>query len=222
MDHVIQTPSEKLDRKTVERNRRIHMKNLCGKLVSLIPPQHRQPAAASRELVSQQDQLDQAVTYIKELKERVEKLKKKTRKLVPAGEEEEEEEKERCSGSASASLKAPILQVRELGSSLEVKLISCCTTNFMMHQVIKIVEEEGGQVVSAIFSAIGDKVFYTLHAQVKVTRLGMNTLEVYERLKKLINSQLPARYCSTYPSNNSRMKQQQQQATLPCPSLNIL
>nr|GMC82873.1 transcription factor bHLH162-like [Ipomoea batatas] len=195
MAHATETPpssSGKLDRKTVERNRRIHMKNLCGKLVSLIPPQHLQPAS-SRELVSQQDQLDQAVTYIKQLKERVEKLKNvKKRKLVPAGKEEEEEE--RCSGSAPASLKAPpILQVRDLGSSLEVNFISCCTTNFILHQVIKIVEEEGGQVVSAIFSTIGDKVFYTLHAQVKVTRLGMNTLEVYERLKKLIISQLPAR-----------------------------
>ncbi|XP_031117854.1 transcription factor bHLH168-like [Ipomoea triloba] len=195
MAHATETPpssSGKLDRKTVERNRRIHMKNLCGKLVSLIPPQHLQPAS-SRELVSQQDQLDQAVTYIKQLKERVEKLKNvKKRKLVPARKEEEEEE--RCSGSAPASLKAPpILQVRDLGSSLEVNFISCCTKNFILHQVIKIVEEEGGQVVSAIFSTIGDKVFYTLHAQVKVTRLGMNTLEVYERLKKLIISQLPAR-----------------------------
>ncbi|KAI4326702.1 hypothetical protein MLD38_031989 [Melastoma candidum] len=30
----------KPDRKTVERNRRIHMKGLCFKLSSLIPPHH--------------------------------------------------------------------------------------------------------------------------------------------------------------------------------------
>lgn len=30
----------KLERKTVEKNRRIHMKNLCGQLASLIPSQH--------------------------------------------------------------------------------------------------------------------------------------------------------------------------------------
>ncbi|KAF5933285.1 hypothetical protein HYC85_029456 [Camellia sinensis] len=35
---------EKLDRKTVERNRRIHMKALCVKLTSLIPPNHFKPS----------------------------------------------------------------------------------------------------------------------------------------------------------------------------------
>lgn len=32
--------SLKLDRKTIEKNRRVHMKSLCSKLVSLIPPSH--------------------------------------------------------------------------------------------------------------------------------------------------------------------------------------
>jgi len=35
--------STKLDRKTIERNRRIHMKSLCHQLGSLIPPNLKPP-----------------------------------------------------------------------------------------------------------------------------------------------------------------------------------
>lgn len=35
--------SARPDRRTVERNRRIHMKTLISKLVSLVPPQHFTP-----------------------------------------------------------------------------------------------------------------------------------------------------------------------------------
>lgn len=41
------SPEKKLDRKTVERNRRIHMKGLCFKLTSLVPLQHFQPSKVS-------------------------------------------------------------------------------------------------------------------------------------------------------------------------------
>ena len=34
----------KLDRKTVERNRRIHMKGLCLRLTSLVPPHYFNPS----------------------------------------------------------------------------------------------------------------------------------------------------------------------------------
>jgi hypothetical protein len=36
--------SSRLDRKTVERNRRIHMKDLCLKLASLLPPHLFKPS----------------------------------------------------------------------------------------------------------------------------------------------------------------------------------
>ena len=38
------TESMKLDRKTVERNRRIHMKALCFELASLVPSQYHKPS----------------------------------------------------------------------------------------------------------------------------------------------------------------------------------
>ncbi|XP_031120621.1 transcription factor bHLH162-like [Ipomoea triloba] len=102
--------SEKPDRKTVERKRRIHMKYLCGKLVSLIPPHHFYP---SKESVSQQDQLDQAATYIKALRERVEKLEKMKKKMSWGEEEEEGEEEEKSATTAAGCtlLKSPVIEV---------------------------------------------------------------------------------------------------------------
>ncbi|KAL2515740.1 basic helix-loop-helix (bHLH) DNA-binding superfamily protein [Forsythia ovata] len=69
----------KMDRKTIERNRRIIMKDLCFKLTSLIPPPHSKPA---KEILSQFDQFDQAASYIKQLRERIEELKRRKRLLA--------------------------------------------------------------------------------------------------------------------------------------------
>lgn len=118
---------------------------------------------------SQQDQLEEAATYIKKLREGVEELEKMKKKMMSWGEEESRcsDKKSGTSSSAvSALLKSPIIEVRDLGSTLQVVLMSATNQpNFMLHQLIRIVEEEGAQVVSASFSTLGDKVFHTLHAQ---------------------------------------------------------
>nr|GMC48291.1 transcription factor bHLH162-like [Ipomoea batatas] len=125
--------SEKPDRKTVERKRRIHMKYLCGKLVSLIPPHHFYPS--------------KVYMYICIYKE-------------------EEEEKSATTAAGCTLLKSPVIEVRDLGSTLEVVLMSATNKpNLMLHQLIRIVDEEGAQVETASFSTVGDKVFHTLHAQ---------------------------------------------------------
>ncbi|KAJ9163734.1 hypothetical protein P3X46_023368 [Hevea brasiliensis] len=170
--------SQKLDRKTVERNRRIHMKGLCFKLASLIPSHHFKH---SKDMLSQQDQLDHAAAYIKHLRERIEKLKKI---------------KEQALGSLGANnntmdammmgLRLPMIELREMGSSIEVILISGLKKNFMLYEVITILEEEGAEVVSASFSTVGDKVFHTVHAQVKICRVGVETSRVCQRLQELI------------------------------------
>ena len=60
----------------------------------------------------------------------------------------------------------PFFELRDHGLCLEVILISGRGKNFMLSEVISILEEEGAEVVSASFSVIGDKIFHTLHAQV--------------------------------------------------------
>ncbi|KAH7856342.1 hypothetical protein Vadar_000328 [Vaccinium darrowii] len=184
---------EKLDRKTVERNRRIHMKGLCLKLTSLVPPHHFQP---SKEMLSQQEQLDQVATYIKQLKERVDELK--ARKAIAMGNNMNTSgsgstdtnmiDREATASSMAEHFRLPVVELRELGSSLEVNLVTGLKKNFKLCEVISVLDEEGAEVVSANFSTVGDRVFHTIHAQVKVSRVGVETPRLYQRLKDLVCS----------------------------------
>ncbi|KAI3464227.1 hypothetical protein Pfo_020890 [Paulownia fortunei] len=171
----------KLERKTIEKNRRIEMKGLCSKLVSIIPADHFNPA---KKFLSQQDQLEQAAGYIKILRERVEELRRrKTQALMNTDPTIDVTNNAPTIGGSNL----PILKIRDLNSSLEVVLISGLWKNFMLHQVISILEEEGAQVVTVSLSTIGDKIFHTLHAQVKVARVGVDTSRISERIHELIS-----------------------------------
>ncbi|KAF8037181.1 hypothetical protein BT93_B0172 [Corymbia citriodora subsp. variegata] len=188
--------SIKPDRKTVERNRRIHMKGLCFKLASLVPSHH--PKSTSKDMLSQQDQIDQAAAYIAQLKERVERLKAK-KELVAARLDVGRSRAAAGRGNGSAALDGgafrrasalPVVNIRDWDSGLEVTLISGCgaSKSFMLYEVIGILEEEGAEVVSASISNIGDKVFHTLHAQVRLSRVGVETSRVSQRLHELVYS----------------------------------
>ncbi|CAI9757493.1 unnamed protein product [Fraxinus pennsylvanica] len=149
----------KMDRKTIEKNRRIVMKDLCSKLTSLIPTQHFKPA---KEFLSQQDLFDQAASFIKQLKERIEELKSRKRELSlrTAGETNNS-----IKNSIMHGVNLPILRFRDLGSSFEVVLISGHKKNFMLYKVINILEEGGAEVVTASLSNIGINIFLILHAK---------------------------------------------------------
>ncbi|XP_055827886.1 transcription factor bHLH168-like [Solanum dulcamara] len=176
------TSSEKLDRKTQEKNRRIQMKYLSSKLSSLIPPHHHN---LTKEMLTQQDQVDQAITYIEKLKERVEVLKRRKDKVAAQG--TSDDSKKFMPTRACSTINIPMIEVRELDSTLEVILVSVLQKKLItMQEVINIIEEEGAQVVTANYSTIGDKVYYTIHAQVKITRLGVDSSKVYLRLQKLV------------------------------------
>ncbi|KAL8547487.1 hypothetical protein ACS0TY_006997 [Phlomoides rotata] len=168
----------KLERKIIEKNRREQMKDLCFKLVSLIPPQHSKK--------QKQDQVGEAVAYIKILGERVEELRRrKVEAAAAAGTKD--------GGGAAINLgepnpKLPILEINELGSDhLKVVLISGANKKFMVHQIICIIEEEGAEVISVSISTIGDKIFHTLHAQVKISRVGVDTSRICERIHELVS-----------------------------------
>ncbi|KAL3018558.1 hypothetical protein AAZX31_05G035100 [Glycine max] len=152
--------SPKLDRKTIERNRRIHMKSLCFKLVSTIPSNDLKP---TKDMLSQQDQLDLATTYIKRLKERIEKLKGEKEKIMNMMMSSNQNN----NSIFNIGSQLPLLEIKDLGSGIEVMLISGLNKNFMLYEVISVLEEEGAEVVTANFSTVADKIFYTVHAQVQ-------------------------------------------------------
>ncbi|RDX58075.1 Transcription factor bHLH162 [Mucuna pruriens] len=173
--------SSKLDRKTIERNRRIHMKALCFKLVSIIPSKYLKP---TKDMISQQDQLDLAATYIKHLRERIEKLKGEKEQAMNMIMRSSNQNNNNRIFNIDSQL--PLLEIRDLGSGIEVTLISGLNKNFMLYEVISVLEEEGAEVVTANFSTVADKIFYTVHAQVKISRVGVEPNRVYQRLQELI------------------------------------
>ncbi|KAL3512876.1 hypothetical protein ACH5RR_025593 [Cinchona calisaya] len=178
-NNTVNNVPNKLDRKTIERNRRIHMKRLISELTSLVPPQHFKP---SKELLSQQDQIDQVADYIKKLRERLEKLKNRKKLAISSCERNTD-----VRNSALTSSRFPVLKIREFGSNLEVVLVSGIRKNFAIHEVIKVLEEEGVEVVSVSISTMDQNVHHILHAQVKVSRFGVDTSMIYDRLQKLFN-----------------------------------
>lgn len=169
--------SAKVDRKTVEKNRRIHMKSLCFKLGSLIPKEEKN----TKDTISQHDHLEQAAVYIRNLKARIEKLKQ--RKKHAMGGESDDRQAE-CQVADEFGL--PVIEVRCRESVLEVVLVTEQRKKFMFYEVIGVLTKEGAEVVNASFSVVSDKIFYTIHSQANSSKIGLDASRVSERLKELM------------------------------------
>lgn len=113
-------------------------------------------------MISQLDQLDYAASYIKQLRERTEKLEGRKEEAMSLG------NSNKMIDTMKIGSKWPVIDLRDMGSSIEVSLISGLHKNFMFSEVISILQEEGAEVVSSSFSTVGDKVFHSIHAQVHV------------------------------------------------------
>ncbi|CAL5418946.1 unnamed protein product [Camellia sinensis] len=160
--------SSKLDRNEIEKSRRLQLKDLYSKLASLIPNQ------PSEEGLPLRDMLKQATKYVVELKQNVEELKR--RKAALKGDE-----------GGSKEERLPVLMVRNMGSTLEVNLSTGLDKEFKLHEVLSVLKEEGVEVVSASYTTVGNQIFYTIHAQILYSRIGIETSRMQERLKGLIH-----------------------------------
>ncbi|XP_062191458.1 transcription factor bHLH167-like [Phragmites australis] len=188
----------KMERKDVEKNRRLHMKGLCLKLSSLIPPAAKHAsllseaasaAAASnpnKDTVTQLDHLDNAAAYIKQLKERIDELKRRKESGGHGGFRSSSYEGTSATAATTGAVRMPVIEVRYQHATLDVVLISEAGRPFKLHEVITVLEQEGAEVVSASFSVIGDKIFYTIHSQALSSRIGLEPSRVSERLQDLL------------------------------------
>ncbi|XP_024973078.1 transcription factor bHLH162-like isoform X2 [Cynara cardunculus var. scolymus] len=155
--------SRKLERKTIEKNRRIHMKNLCYKLTSVVPSLSSQPY----KCFPQDSLFDQSAAYIKQLQNRIEQLKEKrdaTSRLLNNGTRNDPS----CYDQPAVScdgVRLPTVEVKEFDDGLQVNLTSGSERNFTFSDVVRIVEDGGAEVVKSGYTTVGGKVFYTLHAQ---------------------------------------------------------
>ncbi|CAK9187457.1 unnamed protein product [Ilex paraguariensis] len=143
--------SSKLGRNEMEKYRRMQMKDHVSNLASLIPTQ------PSRERLSFPALLDQATIYVKQLKDHLEELRQKKEQLQADGAGIKDQ---------MIGLVSPVLAIREMGSILEVNLITGLSKSFTLHQVFSVLQQEGAEVVSASSSTVGVRVFYTIYSQV--------------------------------------------------------
>uniref|UniRef100_A0ACD5TS62 Uncharacterized protein n=1 Tax=Avena sativa TaxID=4498 RepID=A0ACD5TS62_AVESA len=187
-----------VERKEVERERRQHMKQLCAKLASLVPKENY----SSTDTMTQLGSLDEAAKYIKNLKERVDELRRRrnsaqvmatlreiggvstppatttTTMNDPEGSLEFEGKKREL---------PPVVEVRQHDdSSIDVVLICHAEKPVKLHEVITILEEEGAEIVNANHSVAGLKIFYTIHSRVFSSRIGVEVSRVCERLRALV------------------------------------
>ncbi|KAF7034177.1 hypothetical protein CFC21_045225 [Triticum aestivum] len=189
------TSSGKMERKDVEKNRRLHMKGLCLKLSSLVPASSTHhlrhyssssssPPSSNKDAATQLDQLDSAAAYIKQLRARIEDLKRRKQAALSGN-------TVGCSSSVSAgdyksqTAALPVIEVRHQDGTLDVALASEAGRPFRLHEVMAVLEQEGAEVVSASFSVVGDKIFYTLHSQALCPRIGLDAGRVAQRLRGL-------------------------------------
>jgi hypothetical protein len=127
-----------------------------------------------QDVVTQLDHLDNAAAYIKQLEGRIEELKQRKGGGC------------RGQGTAAGGVRVPVIEVRYQDGTLEVVLVSEAGRPFKLHEVITVLEQEGAEVVSASFSVVGDKIFYTIHSQAVSSRIGLEVSRVSERLQDLL------------------------------------
>lgn len=185
-----------VERKEAERERRQHMKELCTKLVSLIPEDH----CSSTDTMTMLGSLDEATTYIKKLKDKVDDLNhwrssaQAMASLRGAG----------CSVSTPTSgdvgsdlegdktgkaLAVPVVEVRYHDDSIMDAMLICSVERpIKVHEVITILEEEGAEILNANHSVVGHKIIYNIHFRAFSSRIGIDVSRATERLEALAKS----------------------------------
>lgn len=59
--------------------------------------------------------------------------------------------------------KSPRIEIQQMGSTLEVVLITGLDSQFMFSETIRVLHEEGLDVVNASYNVIEDAVFHSIH-----------------------------------------------------------
>lgn len=120
-----------------------------------------------QEVISLPDQLQEAANYIKKLQIKLEKMNEEKDNLMGIQKLEiNHEDKIKNSNLMVGQQRIPRIDVRGTGSSLEAILITGVDFQFLFSETIRVIHEEGFDVINATFSIVNDTVFHTIHAQV--------------------------------------------------------
>ncbi|XVF44015.1 hypothetical protein PTKIN_Ptkin02bG0085800 [Pterospermum kingtungense] len=162
--------SSRIDRSYRERERRMRLRSLYSQLSSLLPPQPRK--------MSTHQMLELATVYVNKLRQRVEELKQMKLQV-------EEECREMGTGASTIS---PVINITDLGSTLEVNVVTGLDGNFKLSDIMKILVEEGAEVIAAAANCNArDRIIYSVHCRALSPRIGIASSRVQERLDNLIS-----------------------------------
>ncbi|KAI3797391.1 hypothetical protein L1987_32647 [Smallanthus sonchifolius] len=158
---------------TKEKQRRDRMKDLYFTLSTLL---HLQPY----ERKSLPEFLDRATTSVKQLKERVERLKVRKEEL--------EKEVNLDGESSNNQQRLQVVRVTEsMDMKLEVNLILMVNNKRVVpFEVLRVIEQGGAEIMSSSFCTVGDHIYCTIHAQAFQARLGFDVKLIESRLKELL------------------------------------
>ncbi|GAA0172810.1 hypothetical protein LIER_26557 [Lithospermum erythrorhizon] len=141
-----------------------------------------------QEAVTLPDQLEQAENYIKKLRSNLEQMKQKKERLLSSEENQDFSYYSNLKKGETSEVDFPKIEIYEKGSVLEVILITRMNYQFIFSETIRILHEEGVEVVNASFSVFDGIVFHTIHS--KVGEVGMDnairTTRISERLKNFV------------------------------------
>jgi hypothetical protein len=111
------------------------------------------------------DQVDEAINYIKSLETNVKLAKEKKESLM-----RNKRSRGDCSSSSGAkgSIKSPKIEIHEMGTSLQIIVTCGVDHQFIFYEIIRILNEENVEVISANSSLTGDSIFHIVHAEVYI------------------------------------------------------
>ncbi|KAK6241700.1 hypothetical protein SCA6_007089 [Theobroma cacao] len=176
--------SAKIERKIIEKNRRNHMKNLYSRLNSLLP--RHTSKWILQEPLSLPDQIDEAVNYIQSLQTRLKESREKKESLTGR------KRSHRCTSAtaaeAAAVSKSPEISINETDSAMEVVLMTGQDCQFMFYEMIRILHEEGAQVLNANFSVLGNTIVHIVHAEIGAHIFTFGAEKIKEKLNKFVHN----------------------------------
>lgn len=119
------------------------------------------------------EQLDEAANYIKRLQQHLDEMKQKKERLMMRVEPKADDvngsiiTSTSSSSSATVGLRSPQVEIHDLGSALEIVLVTGLDCQSVFSETIRVLHEEGAEISNASFSVVDDfTVFHTIHSKV--------------------------------------------------------
>ena len=108
------------------------------------------------------DQIDEAINYIKTIETKLKDSEAKKESLLGS----RKRSRRSLNLESRGTQKSPKIEIHEMGSILEVVLVSGSDNQFVFFEVLRIIHEEGADVISAKFSVSGDTIHHVINAEV--------------------------------------------------------